>query len=104
MKKNYRSISCFEAVGENDAYVINCFIKCGYHTFDTFDYFFVNSQFWNAKFWIFFIQIIKLLEYSLEKNIWKNIPYRKGNMNAMIKENITKCRQGESSNLLEHDT
>ena len=52
--KNYRFISCFEAVGENDAYVIYCFIECGYHTlliiWHIFDYFFVNTQFWNAKF------------------------------------------------------
>ncbi len=25
-------MSCFEVVGENDAYVIHCFIECGYHT------------------------------------------------------------------------
>ncbi len=35
-------------------YVIYCFIECGYHTLlfirDVFDYFFVNTQFWNAKF------------------------------------------------------
>ncbi len=41
-------------VGENYAYVIYCFIKCGNHTFlfikDIFDYFFVNTQFWNAEF------------------------------------------------------
>ncbi len=30
--KNYRFISCFEVVGENDAYVIYCFIECGYHS------------------------------------------------------------------------
>ncbi len=25
-------MSCFEVVGENDTYVIYCFIECGYHT------------------------------------------------------------------------
>ncbi len=52
--KNYRLISCFEVVGENDVYVIYCFIECGYHTLlfieHVFDCFFVNTQFWNAKF------------------------------------------------------
>ncbi len=41
-------------IGENYAYVIYCFIECGYHTlliiWHVFDYFFVNTQFWNAKF------------------------------------------------------
>ncbi len=32
--KDLRFVSCFEVVhvGENDAYVIDCFIECGYHT------------------------------------------------------------------------
>ena len=32
MKKNteFLSLSCFEVVGENDAYLIYCFIECGY--------------------------------------------------------------------------
>ncbi len=53
-KTNYIFISCFEVVGKNDAYVIYCFIECGYHTLliilHVFDYFFVNIQLWNAKF------------------------------------------------------
>ncbi len=32
-KLNYIFVSCFEVVGENDAYVIYCFIECGYHVF-----------------------------------------------------------------------
>ncbi len=36
------------------AYVIYCFIECGYLTLifieHVFDYFFVTTQFWNAKF------------------------------------------------------
>ena len=31
-RKNYRFASCLQVVGENDAYVIYCFIECGYHT------------------------------------------------------------------------
>ena len=31
-EKNYIFVSCFEVEGENDAYVIHCFIECGYHT------------------------------------------------------------------------
>ncbi len=31
-RKDYRSVPCFEVVGENDAYVIYCFIECGYRT------------------------------------------------------------------------
>ena len=54
MKKKYRFVSCFEVVGENYAYDIYCFIECGYHTLPiishVFDYFFINTQFWNAKF------------------------------------------------------
>ena len=48
----YRFVSCFEVVGQNDAYVIYCCIECGYHTLFTiwhvFDY--LYTQFWNAKF------------------------------------------------------
>ncbi len=29
--KKCRSVSCLEVVRENDAYVIYCFIECGYH-------------------------------------------------------------------------
>ena len=51
--KKYRLVSCFEVVGENNAYVY-CFIECGYHTLlnicNAFDYFFVTVKFWNAKF------------------------------------------------------
>ncbi len=46
-KKTYRFVSCFEVVGENDAYVIYCFIECGYHTLL---FFFVNTQVWTTKF------------------------------------------------------
>ena len=45
-------IFCFEVVAENDTYVIHCLIEC-YHTllfiWHVLDYF-VNIQFWNAKF------------------------------------------------------
>ncbi len=37
--------------GENDTYIIYCFIECGYHTLlIIWYYFFVNTQFWNVKF------------------------------------------------------
>ena len=51
--KNYRFVSCFEVVRENDTYVIYCFIECGYHTlliiWHVFYYFLVNTQFSNAQ-------------------------------------------------------
>ncbi len=54
--KTNKFVPCFEVLGDNDAYVIYCFIECGYmyHTclsiWHVFDYFLINTQFWNAKF------------------------------------------------------
>ena len=55
MKKVQICILFWSIVGENDDYVIYCFVDCGYRTnlliiWHVFYYFFINSQFWNTKF------------------------------------------------------
>ncbi len=49
-KTNNRFVSCFAVLGENGIYVIYCFIECGLFIWHVFDYCFINTQFWNAKF------------------------------------------------------
>ncbi len=50
--KNYRFESCFEVVGENDAYVIYFLLSVviTLNCWHVFDYFILNTQLWNAKF------------------------------------------------------